>query len=99
MLAPAYRYLGNDANILSLESLRNMYQITTDNLRKARLRKLPHSATQLSRTLQVGDLVLIKNHTTGPFEPKYSSPSRVLGVHGNRVELVPATGRHVKNGT
>ena len=42
--------------------------------------------------MQEGDLVLIKNHTAGPFEHKYSSPSRVLSVYGNQVELVPATG-------
>ena len=58
LLAPSYRYLDNNANMLSLESLQNMYHIAAENLHKAQLRKLPNSAAQLSRTLQEGDLVL-----------------------------------------
>ena len=77
----------------NLEGLCEYSQIMSlSSKRKARLRKLPHSAIQLSRTMQEGDLVLIKIHTASPFEPKYSSPSRVLGVCGNQIELVPATG-------
>ena len=92
LLAPNYRYMGNNANLLSLDTLKNMYQIVAENLRKARLRHLPSAHTTLSHTLQEGDLVLIKNHTAGPFDPKYGSPSRVLKMVGNQVELVPATG-------
>ena len=92
LLVPSYRYLGNDANMLSLESLKNMYQIAAENLHKAQLKELLHSATQLSRTLQEGDFVLTKNHMAGPFEPRYVNPSRVIHLHGNQVKLAPATG-------
>ena len=92
LLAPNYRYMGNNANLLSLDALKNMYQIVAENLRKARLHHLPLAHTTLSHTLQEGDLVLIKNHTAGPFDPKYGSPSRVLKMVGNHVKLVPATG-------
>ena len=91
LLAPCYRYMDNDANLLSLEALRNMYQIAAENLRD-RLWKLPNSHAHLSRTLQEGDLVLVKNHMVGLFDPKYVSPSRVLAVRGNQVELAPTTG-------
>ena len=92
LLAPNYRYMGNNANLLSLDALKNMYQIAAENLHKARLHRLPLAHTTLSRTLQEGDLVLIRNHTAGPFDPKYGSPSRVLKMVGNQVKLVPATG-------
>ena len=46
LLAPSYRYLGNDAKLISLESLKNMYQIVSANLHEAQLKKLPHSAAQ-----------------------------------------------------
>ena len=92
ILAPSYRYLDNDANMLSLESLKNMYQIAAENLHEAQLKKLSHSAAQLARTLQEGDLVLTKNHKAGTFELKYVNLSRVICLHGNQVELVPATG-------
>ena len=92
LLAPNYRHMGNNANLLSLDTLKNMYQIAVENLHKARLCHLPLAHAMLSYTLQEGDLVLIKNHTAGPFDPKYGSPSRVLKMVGNQVELVPATG-------
>ena len=37
LIAPSYRSMGNDANLLSLEALINMYQIAAENLRRARL--------------------------------------------------------------
>ena len=36
LLKPKIRYLGNDENILSLEALKNMYQLVVTNLRYAR---------------------------------------------------------------
>ena len=92
LLAPNYRYMGNNANLLSLDTVKNMYQIVAENLHKARLHHLPSAHAMLSCTLQEGDLVLIKNHTADPFDPKYGSPSRVLKMVGNQVKLVPATG-------
>ena len=82
----------NDANLLSLEALKNMYQIAAENLKRARLGRLPTSHADLSRTLQEGDMVLVKNHMVGPFDPKYVSPSRVVTVRGNQVKLAPTTG-------
>ena len=35
-LKPRLRYLGNDEVILSLEALKNMYLVVTENLRRAR---------------------------------------------------------------
>ena len=69
-----------------------MYHIAAENLCKARLKKLPNYAAQLSSTLQESDLVLTKNHKAGPFETKYVNPSTVIHLHGSQVELVPATG-------
>ena len=66
--------MGNDANIPCLESLKNMYQVAAANLGKARLHKLPMSATLLSCGLQPGDLVLTTAHNAEPFDPKYINP-------------------------
>ena len=36
LLGPNIRYLGNDINILSLEAMKNMFEIATTNLQNAR---------------------------------------------------------------
>ena len=41
LLKPKIRYLGNDENILSLEALKNMYQLVVTNLRYAREKRKP----------------------------------------------------------
>ena len=40
--------------------------------------------------LQPGDMVLIQNHTRGPFEPKYIGDYRVVSLKGNQAEIQPA---------
>ena len=37
-------------------------------------------------------MVLVKNHTAGPFDPKYVNPSKDLAIRGNQVELIRTTG-------
>ena len=54
--------MGNDENILSLETLKNLYELVATNLRFARQRygnKDPIKESQIKE----GDLVLIKNNT------------------------------------
>ena len=38
LLSPRLQYLGNNLNLLSIEALQNMFQIVTENLRKAQSR-------------------------------------------------------------
>ena len=78
LLSPQMHYLGNDLNVLSLEALKNMFHIATENLRHARIhpdftlpKQLPHHFTE-------GDTILIKNHTAGPFDPKYIGNYRIV---------------------
>ena len=35
LLGPKMRYLGNDINVLSLEAMKNMFEITATNLKMA----------------------------------------------------------------
>ena len=70
LLEPKVRYMGSDMNVLSLEALKNMYEIAATNLKIARERKdSPKDHTPIH--LQAGDTVLVQNHTKGPFDPKY----------------------------
>ena len=36
LLGPKVRYLGNDLNVLSLEAMKNMFEIAATNLKMAR---------------------------------------------------------------
>ena len=91
LLEPKIRYMGNDINILSLEAMKNMFEITTTNLKLARERGDPKDQP-LSNKLQPGDTVLVQNHIKGPFDPKYTGDYRVVSLKGNQVEVQPANG-------
>ena len=86
LLEPKIRYMGNDINIISLESMKNLYEIVATNLKLAREKGDPQEQPPPTK-LQPGDTVLIQNHTKGPFEPKYIGDYRVVSLKGNQVEI------------
>ena len=95
-------YLGNDLNILSLEALKNMYQIAAENLHWSHTCRDSTLPKQLPHHFTEGDTVLIKNHTAGPFDPCYIGDYRIVSFKGNQVELIPSTGgkskmEHISN--
>ena len=102
LLSLQFCYLGNDLNLISLESLKNMFYIATENLRKACTHHDASLPKQLLHHFTEGDTVLIKNHTAGAFDPKYIGDYRIVSFKGNQVELIPSTGgrrkmEHISN--
>ena len=84
-----------DENILSLETLKNLYELVATNLRFAGQRygnKDPVKESQIKE----GDLVLIKNNTKRGFEPRFLDNYRVIKVKGQQVEVRPAIGGDTK---
>ena len=61
LLGPKIRYLGNDTNILSLEAMKNMFEIAATNLKLAQERG-DLKDNPLPNKLQLGDTVLVQNH-------------------------------------
>ena len=101
LLEPKIRYMGNDINIISLEAMKNLYEITATNLKLAREKGDPQEQLMPIK-LQPGDMVLIQNHVKGPFDPKYVGDYRVVSLKGNQVEIQPAVGgptemKHIKH--
>ena len=101
LLEPKVRYLGNDINILSLEAMKNMYEIAATNLKMAREKRDPPKDPKPIH-LQPGDTVLVQNHTKGPFDPKYIGDYHVVSIKGNQIEVRPSIGgptemKHVKH--
>ena len=78
-----------------------MFEIAATNLKMARERGDPKD-NPLPSKLQPGDTVLVKNHTKGPFNPKYIGYYRVVSLKGNQVEVQPLIGgptemKHIKH--
>ena len=101
LLEPKVRYMGNDIIIISLETMKNLYEIAATNHRLAPKKGDPQEQPPPTR-LQPGDMVLIQNHNKGPFDPKYIGNYRVVSLKGNQVEIQPAVGgptemRHIKH--
>ena len=76
--------------------------MAAENLRKARSRHDPSVPKHLPHHFEVGDTVLIKNHTATAFDDKYIGDFRIVSFKGNQVELIPSTGgkskmEHISN--
>ena len=95
LLAPKIRYMGNDVNMISLEAMKSIFELVAVNLKKARVHKDPEQFFEITR-LCVGDMVMIKNHTTKPFEPKYIGDYRIIKLMGHRAQLQPCKGGPIK---
>ena len=101
LLGPKMRYLGNDINILSLEAMKNTFEIVATNLKMVQERGDPKD-NPLPSKLQPGDTGLVQNHTRGPFDPKYVGDYHVVSLKGNQVEVQPSIGgptemKHIKD--
>ena len=64
----AKRYLGTDEGILDLEALQNLLKMTTAQIKYAANQNFKHVKPH---DFKVGDLVLVRNHTSKAFQEKY----------------------------
>ena len=103
LLEPKIQYMGNDINIIALETMKNLYEVAATNLKLAQEKGDPQEQPPPTK-LQPGDTVLIQNQNKGPFDPKYIGDYRVVSLKGNQVEIQPAVGgptemKHIKHVT
>ena len=77
---------GNDENILSMQALKNIYEMVAQNLKLAHP-KITDNINPIPTKLKEGDLVLIKDHTTKAFQPHYVGNYRIVSFKGNQVEV------------
>ena len=79
-----------------------MFHLAVENLLKARSCHDPSVPKHLPHHFEVGDIVLIKNHTAAAFDNKYIGDFYIVSFKGNQVELIPSTGgkskmEHISN--
>ena len=86
LLEPKLRYYGEKGNFLQMDSLRRLYAVVTENLKKART----NGNEQQNKTLgvKINDLVLVKDPDSAVFEPRFQPNFRVTAIYGNnRIEV------------
>ena len=79
LLEPKIRYMGTDISIISLESMKILYEIVATNLKLAWERGDLQNQPPPTK-LQPGDTVVIQNHTKGPFDPKYIGDYSIVSL-------------------
>ena len=68
------KYLGTDDGMINMELITKLYMVIAHNLneaRKARDGNGKNKTTKEPEKLKIGDNVLIRNHTSKAFQPKY----------------------------
>ena len=61
-----------------------------ENLRRARQKENTETERNLQNELKIGDLVLVRDISSGIFEPKYSPNYRIIAIYGNNHIAVKA---------
>ena len=86
LLEPKPRYYGEKGSTLKMDTLRRLYTIVVQNIRKAR-EKLPKKEDE-PHNFKVNNMVLVKDPDAAVFEPRYQPNFRVTAIFGNnRIEV------------
>ena len=102
LIFQARRYLGNDEGIPNLEALQNLLQMTTAQIKYAATRRNQSFKPVKPHDFKVGDLVLVRNHTSKAFQEKYQDSFHVVWLLGkNQLEVKDQKGHirqvHISN--
>ena len=86
LLEPKPRYYGEQGAALKMDTLRRLYTVMVQNIRKAR-EKIPTKEEE-PHQFKVNDMVLVKDPDAAVFEPRYQLNFRVTAIFGNnRIEV------------
>ena len=86
LLEPRPRYYGERGSALKMDTLRRLYTVVVQNIRKAR-EKLPKKQDE-PNNFKVNDMVLVKDPDAAVFKPRYQPNFRVTAIFGNnRIEV------------
>ena len=86
LLEPKLKFYGEKGVSLRMDTLRKLYTVVAENIRRAR-EKQPQQGTTPPK-IQINDLVLVKDPESAVFEPRYMPNYRVTAIFGrNRIEV------------
>ena len=93
------KYLGTDDGMINVELMTKLYMVIAHNLneaRKARDGNRKKKTTKEPEKLKIGDNVLIRDHTSKAFQPKYKDFC-IIGLLGkNQIEIKDNHGHTTK---
>ena len=92
-ILPKLRYMGTNDLILNLELMSNIYQVQIHNLKLTRHCLIEDQRPVPKPKIKTCDLVLVKDHTSTSFMPKYKTDFRIIRILGNRVEVKDNNGK------
>ena len=93
------KYLGTDDGMINIELMSKLYLVIAHNLnkaRKARDGKEKEKNTKDLEKLKVGDNVLIRDHTSKAFQPKYKDFCIIGFLGKNQIEIKDNHGHKTK---
>ena len=70
------RYVGPEDSLINVELMTKLYLVIAHNLNKARKSRDSNKVRKIKpvpKTLKVGDNILVRDHTSKVFQPKYRS--------------------------
>ena len=84
------KYLGTDDSMINIELMSKLYLVVVHNLNEARKARDGNKKKQNpkdSELLKVGDNVLVRDHTSKAFQPKYKDFCIIELLGKNQVEI------------
>ena len=90
------KYLGTDDSMINMNLMNKLYHVVAHNLNEARKARDGSKTAKEPEELKVGDNVLVRDHTSKVFQPKYKDFC-ILGLLGkNQVEVKDNHGHTTK---
>ena len=87
LLEPKPRYYRDRGSALKMDTLRRLYTVIAENIRKARSKR-PQQMESTPHKFKINDMVLVKDPDSAVFEPRYQPNYRVTAIFGqNRIEV------------
>ena len=90
---PKLRYMGTEDLILDIKLMSSIFQTQIHNLRIAKECVIEGQQPVKKLDISVGDLVLVRDHTSKSFMPKYKVDFRVVYIQGNKVKVKDNNGK------
>ena len=86
-ITPDIRYVGDDYSILKLNVMMDIYHLVTYNIKLARDCMLKNQIPISKPEINIGNLVLICDHTSKLFQPRFKEDYRVFDIKRNSIEV------------